>query len=376
MAGLMPTRLPSLTGLRFVLAASVLAAHTMVDSAVFADDDLHTALLPMETYAACAVSGFFVLSGFVLTWTHRPGESARAFWRRRLWKIFPCHALGWAGAVLFFALTSAAALPDGTPVRCDPGSGFLTLFLMQNWTPVTALTACFNAPSWSISCEAFFYALFPLLITAVRALPAHRLRHAWTVLALTVVLLPLASLPLEQETMWISYLFPPPRLTEFVLGIVTARLIQTGRWPRLPRTALIAPAALAAALTPVMPEPYWYGAHGAVPLALLIAHLALVDSHDRTGRLAHPTLVTLGDASYALYIVHWPLLLAARHLIGSDRTFSTPTGLLLAVAFAVLAQATALLVHKHVERPLARRWSRPPDRKGKHTPSPSDAQTA
>ncbi|MFI9227632.1 hypothetical protein [Streptomyces rimosus] len=88
-------RLPSLTGLRFLLALPVLVSHLLVDVALFADADVHTALYPSQTLAACAVSGFFVLSGFVLAWTHRPGEPV--------------------------ALSGAAACGGSSPPMCSAG---------------------------------------------------------------------------------------------------------------------------------------------------------------------------------------------------------------------------------------------------------------
>ncbi|MEU4198908.1 acyltransferase [Streptomyces sp. NPDC039022] len=369
-------RLPSLTGLRFFLAASVLATHLCTDATFFADARLRTALLPLATVAACAVSGFFVLSGFVLTWTHRPGEPAGAFWRRRLWRIGPAHVLGWLGAVAFAVLAADSALPNGLPLRCDPGFGAVSLLLLQGWAPHLALNACFNSPSWSISCEVFFYALFPLLISAARRLPARRLGAAWTVLAVAVLSLPLPALavggpalgrdiPLSAESVWLCYFFPPARLAEFALGIVTARLVRAGRWPRVQRTVLLPVCATAAALTPFLPAPFRFGALGAVPLTLAIAHWARADAGGRPGLLARPALTTLGEASYALYILHWPLLLTVRHLLGEDRTFTTPVGLVLVAACALLAQGTALLAHRFVERPLARRFSR------RRSPAPS-----
>lgn len=45
-----------------------------------------------------ALSFFFVLSGFVMTWSARPGDTATAFWRRRAAKIYPLHAVTWFAA--------------------------------------------------------------------------------------------------------------------------------------------------------------------------------------------------------------------------------------------------------------------------------------
>ncbi|MFI9227633.1 acyltransferase family protein [Streptomyces rimosus] len=279
--------------------------------------------------------------------------------------------LGWAGGVAFFALTSVSALPDGVPTDCGPRFGVISLLLLQGWAPGTALDACFNSPSWSISCEMFFYALFPLLIAAARKIPAARLGACWAVLAAAVLTLPLTALTvaapalgrgvdLGRDSMWLCYFFPPMRLAEFALGIVTARLVAAGRWPRAPCSSSCQVSAVG--LAPLCPPPLRYGALGAIPLALVIAHLALADGRATPRPLARPAFVALGEASYALYITHWPLLLAFRHLLGYDRAFTIPTSLALAAVCAVLAQATALIVYRFVERPLNRRFARRPAR--------------
>src|ERR1700755_2106401 len=83
------TRLPSLTGMRFLAAFLVFAFHAtfalpLRDTAL----GVHYANLVSKA-GYVGVGFFFILSGFVLTWTVRPGDSAGQFWRRRFAKVFP-----------------------------------------------------------------------------------------------------------------------------------------------------------------------------------------------------------------------------------------------------------------------------------------------
>ncbi|WP_399919996.1 acyltransferase family protein [Streptomyces kanamyceticus] len=226
------------------------------------------------------------------------------------------------------------------------------------------MNACFNTPSWPISCEVFFYALFPLLIAAARRLPARCLVGAWAALAVTGLALPLIALavggpppdshmPLSAESFWLCTSFPL-RLAEFALGILTARLVRADRWPHVPRAIHVLLPVVAAVATPLLPPPFRFGALAALPLALVIVHLA------RTDILARPKLIALGEASYALYIIHWALLLAFRHALGEHRSFM-PLWESCAAVCAVLAQSAALVVHRYFERSLFLRFSyRPP----------------
>ncbi|CAM5397776.1 hypothetical protein SALBM135S_01099 [Streptomyces alboniger] len=185
--------LPSLTGLRFVLALTVLACHALWDPAWFADPGVVRSVSWLREGASAAVSGFFVLSGYVLTWTHRADRPARVFWRQRFWRIVPNHVLGWTGAVAFVLLTSAPSPVDGAQGRCTVTLGAVDALLLQNWTPAWASGACFNVPSWSIGCEVFFYALFPALVVGARAIPRRWLRAVWAVTAAATLAAPLTA---------------------------------------------------------------------------------------------------------------------------------------------------------------------------------------
>ncbi|MFF1871448.1 acyltransferase family protein [Kitasatospora herbaricolor] len=361
-----------MTGVRFVLALAVVLSHMAHVSGLF-DGPLQMGLGALEPLAAAAVTGFFILSGFVLTWAHRAGDRPRAFWRRRLWKIFPNHVLAWALAVAFFASTGAGQVLTMRTGH-GPGAAAANLLLLQAWVPDADWFFSLNTPAWSISCEAFFYALFPALLVLVLRIPAHRLRAVWAGTVLVILTLPLIALtiagpvlyewlPVNENSLWFGYVLPPVRLPEFVLGIVTARLLQTGCLPRPTRAwTRVLPAAVLLSV-PFLPPQYALGAAMAAPMAVVIAGLALADVEDRSGRLAGPAAVALGDSSYALYLIHFPLLLIARWLLGVDHTFTAWTGCSAVLALAVLSVGAARVVHRCYERPLTRAWSRPASRR-------------
>ncbi|MFS4093543.1 acyltransferase family protein [Streptomyces sp. AF1A] len=359
--------LPSLTGLRFLLAANVLTAHAFSGSALFSEKlqaALSIAAVPLAT---SAVSGFFVLSGFVLAWSHRPGDRPRSFWRRRFWKIYPNHALGWLMGALFFGVTTAPS-PMAAGGGATVTGGVAELFLVKVWVPAQEVFNGFNDPSWSVCCEAFFYLLFPVLMSAARRLTGVGLRSAWLALAGVILVLPAVALelggravpgwPLGLNTLWFGYVFPPVRLAEFLLGIVTARLVQVQSWPRLNAPTRIGALATVFAATPFVPRPYCLGAGYGVPLSLTIAALALRDIDGRSRLLARPAVVALGEASYALYILHFPLVMSARQAVGVNHRFAALNGVLFAVGLMAAAQALALLVHRRYERPLQARFAR------------------
>ncbi|CAN7459439.1 hypothetical protein LJR034_002934 [Caballeronia sp. LjRoot34] len=56
-----------------------------------------------------------------------------------------------------YALRSSVYISLAVSLICQ-------LLLLNAWFPFAAIHQPWNGPSWSISCEAFFYALFPLLL--------------------------------------------------------------------------------------------------------------------------------------------------------------------------------------------------------------------
>ncbi|MFD9688957.1 acyltransferase family protein [Kitasatospora sp. NPDC059146] len=360
------SRLPSLTGLRFVLAIAVVWYHVTYVSGFFSGS-LQKALGAGEPLATGAVSGFFVLSGFLLTWVHRPGERARAFWRRRWWKIIPNHLLGWGATAAFFALTSAP-VPMTVPPSHGPGTAVANLLLIQDWVPDADLYTGFNTPAWSISCEAFFYALFPVLIVAARRIPVRQLQIVWPLLAAAILVMPLAStlvpgpvlfdwLPVNENSLWFIYVFPPVRLLEFLLGILTARMIQTGTWRNIGRLPIGTFLVAFFAALPFLPAQYALATATAPAMAAVIARIAQADLAGRAGRLPSPTLLALGEASYALYITHWPLMMTVRHLIGIRPGLPPWVGFAIALSLIAAAVTMSLAVYRYVERPLVRRFA-------------------
>ncbi len=105
------------------------------------------------------VSFFFVLSGFILTIVYPtlPKHQIKQFYLARFARIWPAHI----AALIFFLML----LHNKLPATISQLIILITnITLIQGWIPDIDYYFSFNAPSWSISTEAFFYLCFPLLI--------------------------------------------------------------------------------------------------------------------------------------------------------------------------------------------------------------------
>jgi 3-O-acyltransferase len=360
--------LPSLTGYRFVLAFVVLICHATFASSVYRDETLRDLLSLTGPLSVGAVASFFLLSGFVLTWSAPRHDTGRRFWRRRFWKIMPNHVVAWSVAVVFILVASEPSPIMDAPTDAAPGTALANLFLVQNWVPDTDYFFGYNGPAWSISCEAFFYLLFPFLLPAVRRIAARNLWRWWSLVAAAIPLLAIAGLlasgptldarsSLNSTQLWFVYVFPPVRLLDFTLGILAARLVQEGRWIEVPRPVLIGLPAVAFVLIPVLPPTFVFDAL-CVPLFLVIPALAMKDIKLRRSALRRRGVVTLGRSSYALYIIHYPIIMIARQMAGTGREFGAGMGTLLVLGMMALSLLAAQLLYRYVEAPLMRRYAR------------------
>jgi peptidoglycan/LPS O-acetylase OafA/YrhL len=353
--------LPSLTGMRFVAAFLVFFTHSVMLAGLFADDGVARTLgNPALASGFVGVSFFFVLSGFVLTWSAREGDTRRGFWRRRFFKIYPVHFVAWTASALL-GLTAASLILEVANLPA--------LFLLHALPPIPF---SINEPSWSLSVEAVFYLLFPWLFAWVRRIPAARLWLCASLLVaaiFSVALVVTVAIPSEpglgivdmtRPQFWLVYTFPPIRAIEFVLGMVMARIVQTGRWVPIrlgPAIALVV-AAFACQIV-VARVPYGVVAPVIVPLALLIPAAATADLTGRPTWFSTPWMQWLGRISYAFFMIHYLVLYFGHVLLLGGRAYPTPVavGVLLVALAATIG--LSYLMYRYVEQPAMRRWSRP-----------------
>lgn len=358
------SRLESLTGMRFLAALLVFGCHAAVLGYLPPETELN---LIKYTYSGgwIGVVFFFVLSGFVLTWSARDGEPKHLFWRRRLVKIYPNYLVAWTAAILLslwaFDLFDYPNLIPGT-------------FMVQSWTPNIGVIVSTNTVAWSMSCELFFYFMFPFMYSLIKRIPDEKLW--WAAGSVTAVIavvlpaiatalpkaeadmLPILNMSIQQE--WFLQWFPPTRCLEFVLGMLMARIVIRNRWIGLRILPALAIFAVGAVLQVLMfPSFYSLEATVVLPVALLITAVAVADSAGRRSVFRARWLVWLGTISYAFFLVHFLVLLYAHIPLGVGKSWPVPTAL--AILAGLLAGTTVLgwLVTRLVEEPAMRHWARP-----------------
>lgn len=361
-------RLPTLTGARFIAAVFVFVFHSLLQG-FFANRGLSNDLESVFWMGGwTAVTFFFVLSGFVLTWAMRSTDTVRGFYRRRVLKILPNHLITAVVALLLLVfVTSRTVVGAGIP---KPSTVVMNLLLVQSWSPDWAVRVSLDPPAWSLSCEAAFYVAFPLLFLLVRRIRPERL-WAWAgaVAVVAVIVVPVAAAQLPHDSViqglglsfpqfWFVLQFPPVRALEFVLGMLLARIVMTRR--RLPITfgGAVAVTVAAYAVAPLFPAVFRSNAVMIAPLGLLVAASAVADVRQQRSWLASKLMVKLGDITFAFYLWHQLVLMYGGYWLG-NRSFSTPVAIGVEVLLFAVALGLAYLLFTFVENPIMRAWSRP-----------------
>lgn len=327
-------RLDSLTGLRWFAAIVVFCRHV--------GDG--TSWTHFATQGAAGVSFFFILSGFVLAYSYRSGDTAKKFYRRRFARIYPAFLVSVAaGCVVNHASVTAFRL-------------VLVVFMVQDWSSAPADYFAINGVCWSLSCEAFFYLCFPLIIAAVIRLSGAQRRCALLGVATCALAVQLGIHSLDVNhgaPFWFMYVFPPTRLLEFVIGILIALEFRAGTRVRtglLPVSILAVGTYIAAGFVPVYAM--WV-AIMLVPWMLLIWVAGSRDAGGHRSWLRWRPLVHLGEISYAFYLTHQLVIVAEgriwRHLhLHLNQIEADAAALAIAIAIAEL-------LWRFVECPLERR---------------------
>lgn len=341
-----PDVLEPLTSVRFFLALGVVLFHYQLFWTLPAEAS------GLLNRARLGVDVFFILSGFILTHVYLQGDrmpSYRRFLVARFARIYPAHLFILLGML---SLVGAATIlgVELEPGRFNTPDFIQTLLLIQAWFPRQAMTL-WNGPAWSLSAEWFAYLTFPLF-----GWIALRLRERpWVLIGVAVLIFVTFDavyraafgivLPRAEDSLGILRVIP-----EFLFGIGLYYLGQRIRLTQ--RTAVAASVSATLALLVAMQAPLDDRLIVAFAGPFILA-LALLAKSGAVTVLSRPAWLFAGEASYALYLVHIPVLMVWRNavqaLTGLDSTYRM--GLPELAILLTITLIAAASIHTAVERP-------------------------
>lgn len=307
-----PAPLKALTGLRCFAAVNIVLFH-------FSDPKMFGWLAPVINAGYASVSYFILLSGFVLGYNYNARARAGQldivrFYKARFTRLYPIYFLS-------LLLSWRMLIPE---YHAHTHHMFwlgmiLTPLLLQGWVP--EISTFLNTPAWTMSAEAFFYAIFPIM---ARWKKPTNIRHHLAKMSgiwmlglipgtLYMIFRP-DGIAFPDRWSWGPWLqalkyTPIPHLASFVFGVLLAELDEL-----IPRTTRLR---------------FILGAGGfivtfgllslgsAVPYALLHDGLlmplfgciviGLAGNNPLAYALGIRPLVFIGEASYCLYLLHFNL---------------------------------------------------------------------
>jgi peptidoglycan/LPS O-acetylase OafA/YrhL len=351
------SQLPALTGIRCFAALNLVFFH-------FSDPHSFGPLSPIVNGGYVSVSFFLLLSGFILTYNYgeraqRGALTARSFWTARFSRLYPVYAF----SLLLSVGTLAQEVTAHT--RLDFGLGLiLTPLLLQGWHPL--LTNFWNTPAWTMSTEAFFYLLFPWLVTRRRPRQARSILLLLLGLWLCGLVLPALYIHFNPDGdlhsdrysygIWMRALkfMPLQHLPSFLFGMALALLNE--KIPPESRKRLAAGIFAFVALYLILCVgdhiPYVLMHDGLLMPLFAAVILCLAGLNPVARFFGLLPFIAIGEASYCLYLLHfnlWTMLHDSHLLEKSGLIVFDPwlSYLLLIIA--------ALLTKRLVERPV-RSW--------------------
>lgn len=342
-------RINSIQILRAAAAMGVVLAHLSVSfDIIFHEKDKIFNLFMGNT----GVDLFFVISGFIMLYTSESLFAAQAggrrFLRKRIIRIIP----------LYWLTTSYALWPMLKSTSFHPSLGLLkTIFGSYFFLPfpLGSTGGPILIVGWTLNYEMFFYLLFSLMLFA------NRLRAAClTTVAIFLCVLIGRLLDGHLSVFWVH--FTNPLMLEFVMGLWIAIVYRADVRISPILSALLIAIGIVLIISSsstgdqnIYRALTWGGGY-----ALIVAAVALANT-GAASALWRP-VVLVGEASYAIYLTHWFVIMKPPHLLmAAAPALSSPIFYSISiVALAVaVGMATHFLVEKPIMRILAKWWAVP-----------------
>lgn len=301
-----PVIIHSLTSLRMFAALFVFLSHLGI---------LSQSSIPLFQEAAhyftngyVGVTFFFILSGFIINYSFRRHLEAGKFSKPdfivyRLARLLPVHIVSLICVLFLFGYASNF---DATNKEA---LAYNTL-LLHSFIPDAAYYFSFNAVSWSISCEMFFYISFCLFVKF------KTIALAFILLAIQAVNIYLLNDPPTDISLhWLFYINPLFRVSDFILGIIICRAFLAT--PVTPKRGVCSVmefgSLLFLALTVYFATKHTTNPNYTYDVMFIPCMASIVIAFAFNGGaiskiLANKYLIILGEISFSFYMFHWMIV--------------------------------------------------------------------
>lgn len=316
-------------------------------------------LTPFMSAGFTAVGFFFLLSGFILTYSNGLDYAAgkadtRKFWVARFARVYPIYFLvmlwsGYIGRGIFHQHIHILAF-------------VADLLMIQSWSIRTV--SFFNVPAWSLSVEAFFYLVFPFVVLRLRP---RSVKHGIAMFAgsyAVIIAIGVVGLIYDPQAAWsdVNWVpgphnlvfalrrYPLLHLPEFFCGIILGWMYLQSkvsrRFAQIAVYSSLAGLGITLALSWHMPFLMLHNGLLLPLFALLVIGLTQRNLVSRA--LSVAPMLLLGEASYSFYLIHFNL----KEISLSD--WGWPTSIANLAPRLLILVPLCVGLHLWVERPARR----------------------
>jgi len=192
----------------------------------------HCSVKGTGNLSAVAVSLFFVLSGFVLDYSHGNKDlpydvkSSICFAWNRIKKLYILHLI-----LLVAMLVLEIFEMDG--FHHNFKTIIINALLLHAWFPDTVILNSFNGITWYLSASVLLYFLFPILEKGIRKYKNlyQAVGGLFIVVLVRIIWSKLGFLYLDDSVIgWFQYFFPLTRLWEFIIGCHLGYIYRHHKW--------------------------------------------------------------------------------------------------------------------------------------------------
>lgn len=331
-------KISQITFTRFLAAMAIVISHFNKDLFLYKINYISDIFL----HANVGVSYFFILSGFIMIVAYHRKDKIEYFdyYRNRFARIYPLYVLG----LLLYLITRYS--------NFSFYKGFLYLFGLQSWIPGEAMIL--NFPGWSISVEFLFYLLFPWLYNY---LYSKGNKSIWIITVIiwiiTQVFCNLYSVSSyyqgpHTESHELLYYFPLMHINEFLAGNLAGLYFVKNSGQKNYDVPVVIIFGLL--LLSLIFLPLFY--HNGLMAILFIPLIILISRNNGvlTRIFSLKPLQYLGEASYAVYITHIPVLYILRELL-KQGNYNFSIDIVFGIYIVVLV-ITCILFYQFIEKPL------------------------
>ena len=343
----------------------------------------HSLIRPLEGYRALAIIAvlifhldktllpagflgvdlFFVISGFIITkgivaaredGTFKLSE----FYIKRIRRLFPAllvtvlitliasyfvmtpHHYGMSGESALYSLVSLAN------IKFWMSSGYFTRASINN-----ALLHM-----WSLSVEEQFYLFWPFILVLVSP-------KNWKIWAIALLILSFsATIFYVEHSAKTAFYWFPFRIYEFMGGAILSILGFRFKTPVLSTAGLLAGSLIFICACLIFDKTSHIALIGGVTVLACMLLLASMESRAAELIYGNPVFVWIGQHSYSIYLVHWPLIVLYVYKFGSLSSYGK-------IGLGVLSLVFGMIMRWAIEEPfrLSKRARSLPSRKANLT---------